>query len=301
MDGTVRSRSENLGSIYVLLFLTVAFFFLEYEDATRYAALFSFDWTAVQAGQAWRVLTYQFTQAGQGWLWLPQPLMLFFSLLILYIMGTAIEEEWGTRAFLTLFVLSSLVSAAVAAWLGVAILGSYFVNFSLFFVYASVFPDQTFYFFGVIPIRVRWLAIVAAVLLLAGVMLGGPSYVAAFSGALASYAYFLARTVRINIPAPQPATEEEDNTEVDQAIAIRNAARFVAIRKAITAGSTQEIDRLIIQCEREITPAVNICPPPDYKPEHSDGYCIRCEGYAECSARYLRMNRKTVVDAEQSS
>ena len=43
--------------------------------------------------------------------------------------------------------------------------------------------------------------------------------------------------------------------------------------------------------EREIVRGVNICPPADYKPENSDGYCIRCEGFAECSARYLKLHR----------
>jgi hypothetical protein len=43
--------------------------------------------------------------------------------------------------------------------------------------------------------------------------------------------------------------------------------------------------------EGEIVPDVNICPPADYKPGNADGYCIRCEGFAECSARYLRLNR----------
>jgi len=36
---------------------------------------------------------------------------------------------------------------------------------------------------------------------------------------------------------------------------------------------------------------VNICPPADYKPENPDGYCIRCEGFAECSTRFLKANR----------
>ena len=35
--------------------------------------------------------------------------------------------------------------------------------------------------------------------------------------------------------------------------------------------------------------------PPDYKPDHNDGYCIRCEGFAECTARHLRINRPTVI------
>src|SRR5215210_2211936 len=153
-----RKRGENLHSVYILLFLTVAFFFLEYQDAQRYASLFSFDRQAVASGELWRLFTYQFTEAGQGWFFIPKPLVLFFTLLVLYIMGAAVEESWGTRNFFVFFALSALGSAGAAAFLGVPLLGSYFVNFSLLFVYASIVPEQTFYLFAVIPIRVRWLA-----------------------------------------------------------------------------------------------------------------------------------------------
>jgi hypothetical protein len=71
----------------------------------------------------------------------------------------------------------------------------------------------------------------------------------------------------------------------------RNAARWAAIKKALQTKSDSDIDRLIAQSEREIVRGVNICPPVDYKPESPDGYCLRCEGFAECSARYLRLNR----------
>ena len=48
----------------------------------------------------------------------------------------------------------------------------------------------------------------------------------------------------------------------------------------------------------EIVRGVNICPPVDYKPEHSDRYCVRCEGFAECTARNMRLNRPKRIDAD---
>ena len=47
-------------------------------------------------------------------------------------------------------------------WLGIPLLGTYFVYFTLLFVYAAAFPQQTFYLFGMVPIRVRVLALVLA-------------------------------------------------------------------------------------------------------------------------------------------
>jgi membrane associated rhomboid family serine protease len=290
-----RRKGENLHSIYVFLFLNVAFFFLEYQDAKRFGALFSFERTQFLAGQYWRLFTYQFT-VGEGWFIFPKPLILFFTLLILYLMGAAIEEEWGTFHFTMLFAISTVVTAGLAAWLAVPILGSFFVNYTLLFIYASMFPDQTFYLFAIVPIRVRWLAILAACLLGYGAALGGVTNVAVLGGALAAYVYYLLHRVPAQAPRPK-AEPEKPAPHASELTAIRNAARFAGMKKALAHDSDAEIDRIVAQCEREIVAGVNICPPADYKPENNDGYCIRCEGFAECSARYLRLNRTQRAEA----
>jgi membrane associated rhomboid family serine protease len=284
-----RSRGENLRSVFVLLFLNVAFFLLEHQDREKYARLFSFNWEAVRGGEVWRLATYQFTQAGSG---LMQALSLFVTLLLLYMMGTALEEEWGTAHFLTLFTLSTLGSAAVAAMAGIPLLGTYFVYFTLLFVYAAAFPQQTFFLFGMVPIRVRVLAFFSLAVLLYGVFAGGTANLAALGGAVVAYAYYyVVQRVRVTfVVMTAPAPPEAPRVKVDST-ALHNAARHAGIKHALLVSSDNDIDRLIADCERDTVAGVNICPPPDYKPESADGYCIRCEGFAECSARHLRLNR----------
>lgn len=284
-----RSRGENLRSVYILLFLNVAFFLLEHQDREKYARLFRFDGDAVRAGEVWRLVTYQFTQAGTGFM---GALSLFITLLLLYMMGTALEEEWGTRHFVTLFLLSTLGSAAVAALAGVPLLGTYFVYFTLLFVYAAAFPQQTFYLFGMVPIRVRVLALFSLAVLLYGVFAGGTANLAALGGAAVAYAYYyVVQRVRVTfVVMTAAAPDEEPRVKVDST-ALHNSARHAGIKHALATGSDSEIDRLIAECERDTVPGVNICPPADYKPENPDGYCIRCDGFAECSARHLRLNR----------
>lgn len=284
-----RSRGENLRSVFILLFLNVAFFLLEHQDREKYARLFSFDWDAVRAGEAWRLFTYQFTQPGSGVL---QLLSLFVTLLLLYMMGTALENEWGTRHFLSLYLISTFASAAVAAYAGITLQGSYFVFFTLLFVYAAAFPQQTFYLFGAMPVRVRVLAFVSLVVLLSGVVAGPRTNLAALGGAIAGYLYYyLAQRVRVTfVVMTVPAAPETPRVKIDST-ALHNAARHAGIKHALASGSDAEIDRLIGECERDTVPNVNVCPAADYKPESVDGYCIRCEGFAECSARHLRLNR----------
>src|ERR1043165_2626535 len=134
-----RSRGGKPRSLYILLFLDVAFFFLQHQDGEKFARLFTLDWSAVLQGDAWRVFTYQFGQASRiGTIAIPPVISLFLNLALSSLMGMAVEEAWGTRQFLTLFVLSTLGSAAAAAYLGVPLLGSYFINFTLLFVYAAL-------------------------------------------------------------------------------------------------------------------------------------------------------------------
>jgi membrane associated rhomboid family serine protease len=291
-----RSRGENLRSIYVLLFLNVAFFLLEHQDSEKFARLFSFRWDAVKQGEVWRVFTWQFTQAGDGWV---EALSLFITLLLLYMMGSALEEEWGTFRFVMLFIVSTLASAGVAAWLGIPLLNTYFIYFTLLFVYASAFPQQSFYFFGAIPVRVRLLAAFSLAILVYGIVQGGQGNIAAFAGAAVGYVYFLSQRIRVRF-----VTVEEEQQQISDVppvridtTAIHNAARFAAIKQVLARKNDADIDRLIAQCEREILAGVNICPPADYKPENADGYCIRCEGFAECSARYLKANAPERVSA----
>jgi membrane associated rhomboid family serine protease len=292
-----RSKGENLRAIYILLFLNIAFFLLQHQDPQKFASLFAFDWHLFARGEIWRAFTYQFVQTGHvGLISIPPVLTLFLNLILLTLMGMSVEEEWGTFHFLNFYLISTLVTAAVAAYLATPLLGSFFINFTLLFVYASLNREQTFYLSMFIPIRVTLLAWLALAALVAGAFFGGRANLAALVGAAAGFAYYLSQRIRavtVMPPGYAPASDQEASI----ATATRNLARVVAVKKALSTGSESDIDRLTAISERDIVRGVNICPPVDYKPENSDRYCVRCEGFAECTARHLRLNRPKRVEA----
>src|SRR5476649_2615338 len=183
-----RSRGENLRSTYILLFLNVAFFFLQYQDGPKFVRLFGFDRDRVAAGQIWRLFTYQFAQAGHlGLFAIPPVVTLFLNLLLLSLMGSAVEEEWGTGHFLRFYLMSTLATVLVAAWFNTPLIGSFFINFTLLFVYAALNRDQTFYFSTILPIRVTFLAWIALAALLTGVFFGSKTNLAALAGAVVGF------------------------------------------------------------------------------------------------------------------
>jgi membrane associated rhomboid family serine protease len=291
-----RSRGENLRSTYILLFLNVAFFMLQYQDGKKFASLFGFDRNAVAAGQIWRLFTYQFAQSGHVGLFnIPPVLTLFLNLVLLSLMGFAVEEEWGTGSFLRLYLVSTLATALVAAWFNTPLLGSFFINFTLLFVYAALNRDQTFYLSTILPIRVTFLAWLALAALLTGVFFGSKANLAALAGAVVGFGYYFSQRLRVVSIDASEADPESARQDAAVAAATRNMTRVVAMKKALATGSDSDIDRLIDLAQRETVSGVNICEPVDFKPEHSDRYCIRCEGFAECTARHLRLNRPSGV------
>jgi len=194
----------------------------------------------------------------------------------------------------------SSMTAAVGAYLSAPLAGTFFINFTLLFVYATHNRHQSLYLI-VIPIRMTFLALVSLGILTFEVCIGSPAHLAAMVGAAFGYAYYLSQRVRVAVAVPGgyagPSIEAND---VIVRAATRNVARVAAVKKALKTRSGKDIDRLIEASEREIVRGVNICAPPDYKPDHPDRYCIRCEGFAECTARHLRLNRPPATEPEAS-
>ena len=293
-----RSRGENLRSVYIFLFLNVAFFLLQNQDLEKFTRMFAFDRHAVASGEVWRLFTYQFVQTGHVGLFpIPPVLTLFLNLILLTLMGTHVEEEWGTFHFVNFYLISTLATAAVAAFTNTPLLGSFFINFTLLFVYAALNRDQRFYLSMLIPIRVTVLAWLVFAALLTGVFFGNHASLATLIGALAGFAYYLLHRVEVVTVAPpgyEPVPEEQKGVST----AMRNLTRVTAVKKVLISGSDADIDRLISIAEREIVRGVNICSPIDYKPEHTDRYCVRCDGFAECTARHMRLKRPIRVGTE---
>jgi len=277
---------ENLNSIYILLFLTVVFFFLQKQDPEKYILLFSFDRDAVMAGQVWRLFTYQFVQSSMLWL--------FFELLILYIMGGVLEQLWGTWDFIVFYLASLFGSAAVGFVLHLPLFGSFFLFYSLLFVYAYLFPDQTFYIFFVLPVKVKWLAWLAGGLLALRVIAFDPTSVAALGGVLASAGYFVysqrpGRLIPRRMPAAfRPAAETASGSERD--LAESNLQLFSEVKDVLASHDDAKRAALEARISPTVVEGGNICPPVDYKPEHDDRYCIRCEGFAECTLRFMKLS-----------
>ena len=139
-------------AVYVLMLLTQA------NDANALSFL-TFNLNALLQGEVWRLVTFVFVPAYSS------PFALLISLYFYYWIGSTLERQWGTAKFNLYY-----ISGALLTVLGVVLAslitgnpyltaaGTGYVNLSMFFAFAFLFPDTTVLLFFILPVRMKWLA-----------------------------------------------------------------------------------------------------------------------------------------------
>lgn len=137
-------------------------------------------------GQVWRLVT---------WVFLPPPDGLFGQIgFFLYLwftwwVGDALESLWGT-ARLNLFYLIGVVGTTLAALLFGVSFGTVILNFTLFLAFATLAPEMEILVFFILPIRIKWLALLSLLGWVFVFLTSGPGTQAALVVCAANYLLF---------------------------------------------------------------------------------------------------------------
>lgn len=144
--------------IYVIILYVIGWV-IQIVNIEFYYRVLSLDVSAILYGQIWRIFTF---------IIMPPPgsstIFMFFTLYLYYILGNNLEKVWGAFRFNVYFFMGVLLHV-VAAFLIYFIFGvnwpltTYYLNMSLFFAFATIYPDMQLYLFFVLPIKIKWLAI----------------------------------------------------------------------------------------------------------------------------------------------
>ena len=140
------------------------------------------DMGLVAQGQVWRLITFIFLPPATSIFWLA------FSLYFYYLIGSALEGQWGSFKFNIFYLVGILGSILSALLTGYA--SNTYLNLSLFFAFAILYPDFQMMLFFFIPIKIKYLAILDAVLFLWQFIMGGWSVRISILFALANVALF---------------------------------------------------------------------------------------------------------------
>lgn len=127
-----------------------------------------FDASAILHGQVWRLVTFLFIDHSSG--------VLFFAIemYFYYWIGSILEREWGAGKFTIYYLMGWLLTAIYGLIVGGGpeITANY-LNLSLFFAFATLFPDVQVLLFFIIPMKVKWLAYIDAALFVYAIITSG--------------------------------------------------------------------------------------------------------------------------------
>jgi len=175
---------------------------------TDFANQLQFDAARGLNGDWWGGIPFLFLPANLDRIWAA------FALYFFWMMGTALEANWGTgryNLFLWVGALLNLASAFIPLALGLpgGQAGNWALLSSVFFAFATLYPDFVIYLFFILPVRIKWIALISAVFLLFGFLVAGWSQKAMIAASFGNYLVFFAPDIvqRIRFGGKQMARQ----------------------------------------------------------------------------------------------
>jgi membrane associated rhomboid family serine protease len=164
--------------------------------------------------QPWRLVTFLFVPPQQSMIWV------LFSLYWTWLVGSNLEHEWGALKF-NVFYLFGAVGTAAAGWITGTGQSNIYLNLSLFFAFATIFPDYEIRLFFVLPVKVKWLAALSAAFVGFKFVAGGMSTKAAIAVVFTNYLLFFAGHIAAlvrgrRLAVRQAARRAEQRPEVSE-------------------------------------------------------------------------------------
>lgn len=133
-------------------------------------ALLEFDRASIFSGEVWRLVTFLFSSSGFAGVGMFGLLFFFFMVMIAFLMSEALENAWGVFKT-TMFFYCGMLGLIIANLLiPGAMQGSGFLLYgTAFLAFATLYPRHEFLLFFILPVQVRFLAMIQAGMMLLSV------------------------------------------------------------------------------------------------------------------------------------
>jgi membrane associated rhomboid family serine protease len=271
-----------------LVFMHFAVFFLTStrEGAWETLALVP----QLLSSRPWTLVTYQFIHGGM--------FSFLISMLILFIMGKPLEEEWGSPKFLAFWLISTLGAAGAAVFLQYGLASDVFLRASLLFTYATMYPDVEWRLYFVLPVKAKYLAMIFGALLIFSSFRYGLRYgVINVVGMSAGYVFFLVtrripsrRKLAFELKKRKASIEVAAESEAIESVNQRwDGPVREAEKRARELGRVADQDLPLLEAlDAARDQSITVCGPADFRYVEDD-VCRTCKGYPECAARVVRM------------
>lgn len=133
----------------------------------------------IARGQIWRIVSWVLMPPSSFSIWTVVMLFCYYQL------GTVLEQAWGDflyNVYIFFGVIMTIVGACIAYAIlgpsgymiyGVSMISTYYISLSIFLGFAMTFPDQQLLLFFIIPIKIKYLAILDVVYLVYSIVQSG--------------------------------------------------------------------------------------------------------------------------------
>lgn len=106
----------------------------------------------VLQGEVWRLVSFIFYPFAM------HPIFAFFTYYLFFIMGSALEIQWGREKFNLFVFLAYLLTILFSFLTPFSVATNYYIYLSVYLAFAALHPEFELYLFFVIPIKMKWLA-----------------------------------------------------------------------------------------------------------------------------------------------
>lgn len=157
-------------TMYIIISYVLGYALLMINPAVL--SMLSLNVTKILHGQIWRLVTWIIYPPSTG-----NPILFFLMILLFYYpVSNHLERTWGSFRF-TLYIFSGMLFTVISAFLlyfitggttdmlfGGSLFSTYYISLSIFLAYALSYPDMHVLIMYVLPVKMKWMAIVYVVL-----------------------------------------------------------------------------------------------------------------------------------------
>lgn len=150
----------SIPNLAIFLVVLQAMGFLLVQGKPEFIGQLVLDPQAVYMGQIWRIVTFLAIPMSDSF-------MVIFVLWFLYYVLSSLERAWGPFRLTLYFLIAWGGAVASSLLLGIPVDTFVLIEISFFFALATLIPDYEILLFFILPIKIKWVALFTAAVMIA--------------------------------------------------------------------------------------------------------------------------------------
>ncbi len=199
---------------YIIICYIIGYL-IEYLAPGLYSYLILNPYLIFHSGQIWRLVSWILIPPSTG-----NIIFAVIMMVLYYQLGTALEQTWGTFRF-NLYIFGGVIFTILGALLLYVIVGvndpvsnilvssigsgysTYYINMTIFLAFAACYPDMQVRLYFLIPIKMKWMALVYAAFIIYDLITSGWTVRVSIIASLLNFIIFFFATRNYRIISPK--------------------------------------------------------------------------------------------------